>query len=200
MRSVVIIEDNIITAEILKKQVNHSTDYYCDAYYTNPKDYLKSNESPDIIILDIMMPEMNGLDAMEKIFEKNRTVSIVINTSKEDKDTILKAMEKGAVGFIDKNVCNNNLIDVLKCLDNGGAYLPPNIAKKVIDFLCGRNSVLDSLSEREMEIANSMLKGKSYKHTADELFISIDTVRTYVRRIYKKLNVNSRSELFNLFN
>ena len=108
-------------------------------------------------------------------------------------------MEKGAVGFIDKNVYNNNLSDVLKCLDNGGAYLPPIIEKKVIDFLCGRKSVLDSLSEREMEIANTMLKGKSYKHTADELFISIDTVRTYVRRIYKKLNVNSRSELFNLF-
>jgi DNA-binding NarL/FixJ family response regulator len=199
MRSVVIIEDNILTAEILKKQVNNCTDYFCDAYYTNPKDYLKANENPDIIILDILMPEMNGLDAMDKIFEKNRAVSIVINSSKEDKDTILKAMEKGAVGFIDKNVCNDNLTDVLRCLDNGGAYLPPSIAKKVIDFLCGRNSVLDSLSEREMEVANTMLKGKSYKHTADELFISIDTVRTYVRRIYKKLNVNSRSEMFNLF-
>jgi DNA-binding NarL/FixJ family response regulator len=199
MRSVVIIEDNILTAEILKKQVNNCTDYYCDAYYTNPKDYLKANESPDIIILDILMPEMNGLDAMDKIFEKNRQVSIVINSSKEDKDTILKAMEKGAVGFIDKNVYNNNLNDVLKCLDNGGAYLPPSIAKKVIDFLCGRNSALDALSEREMEIANTILKGKSYKHTADELFISIDTVRTYVRRIYKKLNINSRSELFNIF-
>ena len=199
MRSVVIIEDNILTAEILKKQVNNSTDYYCDAYYTNPKDYLKANESPDIIILDVMMPEMNGLDAMEKILEKNRQVSIVINTSKEDKDTILKAMEKGAAGFIDKNAYNNNLPDVLKCLDNGGAYLPPSVARKVIDFLNGRNSPLNTLSERELEIAKTMLKGLSYKHTADELFLSIDTVRTYVRRIYKKLNVNSRSEMFNLF-
>ncbi len=200
MKSVVIIEDNKITAEILKNQVNNSTDYYCDSYYLNPKDYLNTNENPEIIILDLMMPEMNGFEAMDRILEKNQNALIVINTSKEDKDTILKAMEKGAIGFIDKNSYANNLSDVLKCLEDGGAYMPPTIAKKVIDFLSGRNSVLRVLSGRELEIANTLIKGLSYKEAANELYLSIDTIRTYVKRIYKKLNVNSRSELFNLYN
>ena len=71
MKKVTIIEDNLITAEILRKQINSSQEYHCENYYTNPMEFLRSNEQPNIVILDIMMPEMNGVDAIERILKKH---------------------------------------------------------------------------------------------------------------------------------
>jgi DNA-binding NarL/FixJ family response regulator len=146
------------------------------------------------------MPEMNGLDAIDLILNKNPAVSIIINSIKDDTDTIFSALQKGAVGYIDKQSFNNNLLEVFKAVENGGAYMTPKIAKKVMEFFNRTDKKFEKLSDREIEIANAILEGLSYKIAADRFSISIDTVRTHIKNIYKKLNINSKSELFKIYN
>jgi DNA-binding NarL/FixJ family response regulator len=199
MKTVIIIEDNTIVAEILRRQINSSGDYLCENYFTNPLEFLRSDENPDIVILDIMMPEMNGVDAIDKILKKCPRVSVVMNSEIDDSDTIYQIMQKGAVGFIDKQSFNNDIFKVLKSIENGGAYMTPKVAKKVMEFFSSPKKVLEPLSEREHEIANTILDGLSYKMIAEKMFISLDTVRSHIKNIYKKLNINSKTELFNVF-
>jgi DNA-binding NarL/FixJ family response regulator len=199
MKTVIIIEDNTIVAEILRRQINSSGDYLCENYFTNPLEFLRSDENPDIVILDIMMPEMNGVDAIDKILKKCPQASVVMNSELDDSDTIYQIMQKGAVGFIDKQSFNNDIFKVLKSIENGGAYLTPKVAKKVMEFFSSPKKVLEPLSEREHEIANTILDGLSYKMIAEKMFISLDTVRSHIKNIYKKLNINSKTELFNVF-
>jgi DNA-binding NarL/FixJ family response regulator len=199
MKTVTIIDDNVITAEILKKQINNCLNYCCENYFLNPIQFLASDDNPDIVILDIIMPEMNGLEAIDKIISKNPEVLVIINSSKNDSETIFEAIQNGAIGYIDKLNFNSNLDEVFQSLENGGAYLSPNVTKKIIEFLNFSKKDLGNLSQRELEIAYTMIEGLSYKLIADKLLISMDTVRTHVKKIYKKLNINSKSELFNIF-
>ena len=199
MKTVIIIEDNTIVAEILQRQINSSDDYLCERYFTNPLEFLRSNENPDIVILDIMMPEMNGVDAIDKILKKCPQASVVMNSEIDDSDTIYHIMQKGAVGFIDKQSFNDDIFKVLKSIENGGAYMTPKVAKKVMEFFSSQKKVMEPLSDREHEIANILLDGLSYKMIAEKMFISIDTVRSHIKNIYKKLNINSKTELFNVF-
>ncbi len=199
MKKVIILEDNTIIAELLQQQINNQEGYFCEKYYSNPVEFLNSGDSSDIILLDIMMPEMTGLEAIDKILAKLPNVSIIINSIKDDSETIFKALQKGAVGYIDKQSFDNSFIDVFKSVENGGAYMTPKIARKVMDFFSGKKKVLDNLTERETEIANTILEGLSYKMIGDKFGISIDTVRAHIKNIYKKLSINSKSQLFNIF-
>jgi DNA-binding NarL/FixJ family response regulator len=122
-----------------------------------------------------------------------------MNSEIDDSETIYHIMQKGAVGFIDKQSFNDDIFKVLKSIENGGAYMTPRVARKVMEFFSNNNKVMSPLSDREHEIANTILDGLSYKMIAEKMFISIDTVRSHIRNIYKKLNVNSKSELFNMF-
>jgi DNA-binding NarL/FixJ family response regulator len=199
MKKVIIIEDNMIIAELIQKQINNQGEYLCEKYYLNPVEFLKSDDYCDIILLDIMMPEMTGLEAIDKILAKLPNVSIIINSIKDDSETIFKALQKGAVGYIDKQSFDNSFIDVFKSVENNGAYMTPKIARKVMDFFSGKNKIMSTLSEREIEVANAILDGLSYKMIADKYVISIDTVRSHIKNIYKKLSINSKSQLFNIF-
>lgn len=199
MKKVIIIEDNMIIAELVQKQINNQGEYLCEKYYLNPVEFLKSDDTCDIILLDIMMPEMTGLDAIDKILAKLPNVSIIINSIKDDSETIFKALQNGAVGYIDKQTFDNSFIDVFKSVENNGAYMTPKIARKVMDFFSGKSKAMSTLSEREIEIANAILDGLSYKMIADKFFISLDTVRSHIKNIYKKLSINSKSQLFTIF-
>jgi DNA-binding NarL/FixJ family response regulator len=183
----------------MKEQINQLEGYHCKYCFSNPINFFKISETPDIILLDIVMPEMNGIDAIDKILHKNPEVSIIINSIKDDSDTIFKALQKGAVGYIDKQSFDQNIGEVFSCIEKGGAYMTPRIARKVMDFFQVKKKIYKALSEREIDIVNAVLEGLSYKLIADKLYISIDTVRTHIKSIYKKLKINSKSELFKIF-
>lgn len=199
MKTVIIIEDDSLMSDLMKEQINQLEGYDCKYCFSNPIDFFKISETPDIILLDIVMPEMNGIDAIDKILHKNPEVSIIINSIKDDSDTIFKALQKGAVGYIDKQSFDQNIGEVFSCIEKGGAYMTPRIARKVMDFFQGKKKIYNALSEREIDIVNAVLEGLSYKLIADKLYISIDTVRTHIKSIYKKLKINSKSELFKIF-
>ena len=162
--------------------------------------FLTDNIKFDIILLDIVMPEMNGLDAIEPILLKFPEALIVMNTIKNDQETIFTALKRGALGFIDKQSFEVNFEEVLQVVANGGAYMTPSIARKVVANFQEPTNSLEKLSPREKEIANGILKGLSYKSVAIEYGISIDTVRIHIKNIYRKLKINSKSQLFKLIN
>jgi DNA-binding NarL/FixJ family response regulator len=144
------------------------------------------------------MPKMNGLDAIKKILELYPDSRIIINSIKEDSDTIFKALQLGAIGYIDKQNFHMDYKEVFTAIEDDGAYMTPKIARKVMAYFQMKENKLEKLTKREIEITHSILDGLSYKLVADRHNISIDSVRSHIKNIYKKLNINSKSELFNI--
>lgn len=197
---VVIIEDDVVLTHYLSSKINEIKNFEVLKTYLNPVLFLADNLQFDIILLDVMMPEMNGLDAIEPILLKYPDSLILMNTIKDDQETIFKALKKGALGFLDKQSFDINYEEVLNIIANGGAFMTPSIARKVIENFQSPTFTLESLSPREKEIADGILNGLSYKAVALAYGISIDTVRIHIKNIYRKLKINSKSQLFNLIN
>ena len=199
MKTILLIEDNLEILENLKEFLE--LEGFKTLATTNGKKgiSLAMEFIPDLIICDVLMPEMNGLDAIEKILAIHPNTSIVINSIKDDTDTIFKAIQSGAVGYIDKQSFVMNFHEVFSSIDNQGAYMTPKIARKVFSFFQKSSNVYEALSARESEIVQGILDGLSYKMIADRYDISIDTVRFHIKAIYRKLKINSKSQLFNIF-
>jgi DNA-binding NarL/FixJ family response regulator len=149
---------------------------------------------PDVIIMDIDMPNSNGVDAVKNIRAVNETLPIIMFTIFDDNDNIFNAMCAGANGYLLKNnfdLLQDALLDVI----NGGAPMTSSVAKKVLSFLpkkiIDKNNELENLSTREIQILEYVVKGFSYKMISAELDIATETVRTHIKRIYKKLQVNN---------
>lgn len=197
---VVIIEDDLVITDVLKSRISEIENFTVVKTYSNPVLFLADNLQFDIILLDVVMPEMNGLDAIDPILTKYPEALIVMNTIKDDQETIFTALKRGALGFIDKQTFDVNFEEVLQIVANGGAYMTPSIARKIVANFQNPSTSFEKLSPREKEIANGILKGLSYKLVALECGISIDTVRIHIKNIYRKLKINSKSQLFNLIN
>lgn len=197
-QKVVILEDDTIMGKLMQSQVNAIEGYSCQHVFENPLDFLSNQIEMDILLLDVVMPEMNGIEAIDKILQSYPEVSIIMNTIKDDADTIFMALKKGASGYIDKQTLHLNFEEILKTVANGGAYMSPIIARKVFDSFHEVKNHFEQLTNREMEVTSCILDGKSYKMIAGEFNISLDTVRFFVKNIYKKLKINSKGELFKL--
>jgi DNA-binding NarL/FixJ family response regulator len=197
---VIIIEDDVVLTQYLSNKINEIDNFEVVNTYQNPILFLADNLKFDIILLDVVMPEMNGLDAIDPILSKYPDALIIMNTIKNDQETIFKALKRGALGFIDKQSFDVNYEEVLNTIAIGGAFMTPSIARKVVANFQDPSNSLEKLSPREKEIANAILKGFSYKLVAMEYGISIDTVRIHIKNIYRKLKINSKSQLFNLIN
>jgi DNA-binding NarL/FixJ family response regulator len=120
-----------------------------------------------------------------------------MNSINDDTDTIYKSLQLGAIGYIDKQSFDDNILDVLKTVEKDGAYMTPRIARKVIEGF--KKPKMTQLSDREQDIVQGILDGYSYQQVADKYFITIDTVRSHIKNIYKKLCINSKAQLFKLF-
>ncbi len=198
MKQIIIIEDDIHLARLMQENVNEVESMTCKHLFTNPVEFLQNPIEADIYLLDIVMPEMNGIDAIDRILKLYPNSAIVMNTIKDDSETIFKALQLGASGYIDKQSFEMNFKEVFASIENGGAYMTPKIARQVIAFFNQPKNISEQLTEREKDIVNGILDGLSYKLIADRYSISIDTVRMNVKKIYRKLKINSKSELFKI--
>jgi DNA-binding NarL/FixJ family response regulator len=198
VKNIIIIEDDIHLARLMQESVNEIENMSCKQIFTNPLDFLNNPVEADIYLLDIVMPEMNGIEAIERILKLYPNASIVMNTIKDDSETIFKALQFGASGYIDKQSFEMNFKEVFESIENGGAYMTPKIARQVISFFNQPKNISEQLTEREKDVVNGILDGLSYKLIADRHSIAIDTVRMNVKRIYRKLEINSKSELFKM--
>lgn len=157
---------------------------------------------PDIILMDIEMPGMSGIEAVKLIKKELPQVLIMMQTVFEDDDRVFDSICGGASGYILKNFLNTRLIDSIKELQFGGSPMSPSIARKVMMKMqqvaeqIKPATVPDyHLTPREKEVLACVVNGLSYKMVADALFISYETVRTHIKKIYEKLHVASLTEL-----
>ena len=198
MKHIIIIEDDIHLAKLMQENINTIKNLQCASIFTNPIEFLNSPMRADIYLLDIVMPEMNGLDAIEKILKLYPESIIIMNTIKDDSQTIFQALQLGASGYIDKQSFEMNFKEVFARVANGGAYMTPKIARMVINYINRPRSITEKLTTRERDIVNGIVDGLSYKLIADRFEISLDTVRMNVKKVYRKLEINSKSELFKM--
>jgi DNA-binding NarL/FixJ family response regulator len=150
---------------------------------------------PEVILMDIDMPGINGIDAVKLIRAFNQQVQIIMLTVFDDNCHVLDAICAGASGYLLKKNISDHLLDAINQVLQGGAPMSPGIARMVIQSMQQTTKPLAnnySLTGREKEILSSLSKGNSYKLIAADLFISIDTVRTHIKNIYEKLQVHSQ--------
>jgi len=198
MKEVIIIEDDKHLARLMQERINDIEDLQCLNIYSNPIGFLNNPKEAHVFLLDILMPEMDGLTAIEKILTLYPNSYIIMNTIMDDSETIFKALQLGASGYIDKQSFEMNFNDVFLSVKDGGAYMTPKIARLVISFFNQNRLIAEKLTDREKEIVNGVLDGLSYKMIADRHDLALDTVRMYIKKVYRKLSINSKSELFYL--
>jgi len=200
---VAIFEDNKLIRDALYAILNGTPGFVCTGVFADcnrvEQDIRRSE--PDVVMMDIEMPGVNGIEATAVINYKYPDTKVLIQTVFNDSEKIFNALCAGASGYILKNDPPSKQLEAIQEVFNGGAAMSPTIAKKVLQFFGQKKSLLVSpamqdynLSEREKEILAMMLEGHNYRTIAEKAFISYETVRTHVKRIYKKLHVASRSE------
>lgn len=156
---------------------------------------LDKKVEPHIILLDINLPGMSGIDGIAFLKEKYPQVDIVILTTFEDNDHIFSALKAGACSYLTKQTPLTEIAGAVKVVDKGGAYMSPAIARKITDHFAPKQKKRTRLTPRQKEIVHLIVQGKSYKMVADSLFVSIDTVRSHIKNIYRLLEINSKAEL-----
>jgi len=147
---------------------------------------------PDVILLDVNLPGINGIDAIPLIRKWSPEAHILILTVFEDEELILKALRNGASGYLSKNSSPERLAAAIQEVMAGGAPMSTNVSSTVIRFF--RKNTESPLSARETQILESIIAGKSRLKIARELFIDVETVKSHLKNIYAKLNVHSKEE------
>ena len=199
MIKIIIVEDNKTIRDGLTVLINATDGLRCVANYKDCESMLDKLEAdqPDLILMDIGLPGMSGIDGIKKVKEIFPEILILMLSVYEDDDNIFRALCSGACGYLIKKTPPAQLIEAIKEAYEGGSPMSSHIARKVVNYF--KNNVKHSdqpesiLSEREKEILTSLSKGNSYKMIADSIYISLDTVRYHIRNIYKKMHVHSQS-------
>jgi DNA-binding NarL/FixJ family response regulator len=194
---IIIYDDDEILRHSISYLLNLESDFLILATKSNPLNVLADIEeySPDVILMDIEMPAMNGVEAVKTIRTKHANLPILMLTVFEDNENIYNALCAGASGYLlkktDPETLANGIIDVL----NGGAPMTGSIAKKVLQIFAHKPQHKDAanelLTKREVELLGYLVKGMSYKMIAADMYISLETVRSHIKNIYKKLEVKN---------
>ncbi len=198
-----IIEDHTEFRKSLAFLLNSNEKYECSAF-SNAELFLESilckQNIPTIIIMDINLPEMDGITCTEYIRKIDPTVLIMICTVYEDDDKIFNALKAGAKGYILKRSPVEHIFNSLEELLQGGSPMSTSIARKVVDSFNKKEKeykTMYHISAREDEILDLLADGLRLKEIASKLFVSVNTIRTHIRHIYEKLEVQSRVEAIN---
>ena len=196
---VAIFDDNKSLRQGLYQLIDGSEGYECTGAFENCSNLLKDidNTKPDVVLMDIQMPGINGIEAVKTLREKHPDLKILMQTIFEESDKIFQSILAGASGYILKNTSPSRILDFIRETYEGGAPMSPSVATKVLKMV-GQQPIEKinsfNLSDREKEILSCLVKGMSYKLIASACFISIDTVRGHIRNIYEKLHVHSKGE------
>ena len=154
--------------------------------------------NPDVIIMDISMPRLNGIEATKQIKAFQPSATILILTAYDYEQYIFALLDAGAAGYLLKDVSSSQLVDAVRAVHRGESVLHPVIARKVLErFRCGEQGgagALAVLTQRELDVLNKAAKGLSNKDIASELFLSVHTVESHLRSIFNKIGVGSRIE------
>jgi DNA-binding NarL/FixJ family response regulator len=197
---VIIFEDNRNLRESLFNLLESADGFTCAGAFAHCERVIENIEEtqPDVILMDIELPVVSGIEAVKLIREKYPDVKILMETIFEEDEKIFQSICNGAQGYILKNTPPEGILNAIHEIFDGGAPMTPIIASKVLRLF--KSNLADNsddayhLSSREKEILKCLVEGMSYKMIADTCFISADTVNGHIKNIYKKLQVHSKSE------
>ncbi|HXD01301.1 MAG TPA: response regulator transcription factor [Verrucomicrobiae bacterium] len=199
MITISIVDDEKDLRQSITTFVNGSPGFKCISAYSSAKEALQHlpTDRPDVVLMDIHMKGMDGIECVERLKLSVPEIQIVMLTVYEDTDQIFKALSVGASGYLLKRLSPTKLLQAIREVHAGGSPMSSSIARKVVASFqkAGKETEkLALLSPRETMVLDCLAKGLTYKQIADQLEISIDTIRTYLRRVYEKLHVQSRTE------
>ena len=196
MISVVIVDDKRDIREGLQNLLNMSEGFRCTRTYGDAESAIKgiSMFPPDVVLMDIELPEMSGIECVRILKQKIPDLDIIMLTAYTDDKYIFEALKAGAYGYLTKNIFPSKLLSAIREVRRGGSPMSSLVARRVVNSFNNIKSPMPDLSGREKEVLRLLCEGQSYRDIAKKLFVSTNTVRFHLKNIYKKLQVNSRHE------
>jgi DNA-binding NarL/FixJ family response regulator len=197
--NVSIVEDSDKFRGTLARVLNRADGFKCVSQYANAEDALKAlpQDKPDVVLMDINLPGMNGVECVRQLKQLLPQIQVMMLTVYEDTENIFNALAAGASGYMLKRTSRDELLEAIREVHRGGSPMTTHIARKVVQSFqrtAPSASATESLSPREQEVLDCLAQGFLYKEIAEKLSISYETVHTYIRRIYEKLQVRTRTE------
>ncbi|MEX0722050.1 MAG: response regulator transcription factor [Balneolaceae bacterium] len=196
MIKVGIIEDNKYMREGWQTFIDYEKDLCVLGSFGSCEDAFESVEinKINLLIMDIGLPGMSGIEGVKYVREHHPDIHVIMATVFDDDEYIFEALKAGAVGYMMKKMTPDELVAAIRDAHDGGSPITPNIARKVINTFHAAGILTDELNERELQILQELATGRSYAAIGKKIFLSVDGVRHHIRKIYKKLEVHSRSE------
>ena len=197
--TVSIVEDNDQLRGTLCRLIDRSEEFRCLSQFGNAEAALESlpKDRPKVVLMDINLPGMNGVECVRKLKQVAPEILVVMLTAYEDTENIFNALAAGASGYLLKRAPRTELLEAIREVNNGGSPMTTHIARKVVQSFQktgASTQPAENLSTREQEVLDCLSQGFLYKEIAEKLGISYETVHTYIRRIYEKLQVRTRTE------
>jgi DNA-binding NarL/FixJ family response regulator len=196
---VVIVDDDEEIRASLASLIRRSTSFKLLGDYANAESALKEipRHPPDVVLMDINLPGMKGFECVRELKAVRPEIQFLMLTVYEDSDSLFNSLKAGASGYLLKRTAGSKLLEAIKDVYMGGSPMTPQLARRVVQFFsqpADNASALSGLTPGEREFLGQLANGYAYKEIADRMNISIDTVRSYVRTVYEKLHVHSRTE------
>lgn len=193
-----IVEDEVLILKSLVGLLETQPDFQVLQKANSVESFLESSpqEEANILLLDINLKGgMTGLEGIRLIKQKFPKTEIIMLTTFDDADRIFKALCAGATAYLTKRTPFKKIMEAIYTVHRGGSYMSPTIARKVVEHFSPKKSKNHSLTPRQMQIAEGIIEGLSYKLIADKLLIKTETVRDHIKSIYRKLEINSKTQL-----
>lgn len=199
---IVIVEDDEDVRQSMEDMLASYDEISCVASFPAAESLIESFKylNIDVVVMDIGLPRKDGIAAVRELKPQKPKVQYLMCTSYEDPEKIFQSLCAGATGYLLKNCGPDELYNAIKNIYDGGSPMSPQIARLVVTSFTQKQkttSEYETLTEREKEILDHLSKGYQYKEIAGKLFLSVETIRTYIRRIYEKLEVHTRTEALN---
>ena len=195
--TICIVEDDESIRTSLLSFIEAKTLYKVLDVFESVEDFMSSDYQPSILLLDIGLPGVSGLDGLPIIKKKFPELDIIMLTTYQEVDIIFKALSIGACSYISKRTPLPKIIEALHIVAGGGSYMSPSIARKIADRMQGINRTQKiSLTDQQKKIISLIIDGKKYSEIAHSCDITINTVRFHIKKIYNLLEINSKVQLY----
>ena len=196
---VAIVDDDEGIRDSLSALIQRAPGFKLMGQYANGETALKEIPKllPDVVLMDINLPGMKGYECVRQLKAAHPAVQFLMLTVYEDSDSLFNSLRAGASGYLLKRTASARLLEAIRDVFEGGSPLSPQLARRVVQFFtrpASESAPLAKLTPAEREFLAQLSNGYAYKEIADRMNISIDTVRSYVRTVYEKLHVHSRTE------
>jgi DNA-binding NarL/FixJ family response regulator len=203
MIRVAVVEDDRDLRAYMEETIHESEGLFLSGSFSNAEEFRQSfskMDGPDVVVMDINLPGISGIQCISEMKQKAQQVQYLVCTVFEDNVNLFNALCAGATGYILKSASEEEFVKAINDIHKGGSPMSPQIARMVVNAYPGlgaNRQLLNELNKREQEILELLAAGYRYKEIADKLFLGVETIRSYIRNIYSKLHVHSRTDAIN---